>query len=58
MFTERMESANSAFLLFLWGYKPKLDAVMITNPYFNASAYTVVLRYSNENLENFISLRY
>jgi len=41
-----------------WGYKRKHDAFMVTNPYYNASAYTLVLRYSNEILEHFISLRY
>jgi hypothetical protein len=40
------------------GYKCKLDAVMITNPYYNASTYTLVLRYCNENLEHLITLRY
>jgi len=51
--------ARTARVLALhWGYKPKHDAVMVTNPYYNASAYTLVARYSNENLEHFISLRY
>jgi hypothetical protein len=41
-----------------WGYKSKHDAFMVTNPYYNASAYTLVLTYSNENLEHFINSRF